>query len=188
MVIVLHLLIVLMACGYGLLTLGTVEQRVAVNQHAGAETLHAADAAVERALADLITLPDFGPVLTGAVVSGFRIGGSMPVLPDGTGGNLTAMTNEVQAITDADTTWGGDRPLWMLFAFGPINDLAGSGGAGRQYLVAWVADDRADGDDDPTTDLNDTVIILGRAYGVTGSRTMEVVMRARTMVSWREWR
>jgi hypothetical protein len=50
-----------------------------------------------------------------------------------------------------------------------------------------VADDRADGDNDPAADANGLVVVLGRAYGATGSRTMEVVIRERTVVSWREW-
>jgi hypothetical protein len=188
MAIMLQLLFILMACGYGLVTLVTVEQRVAFNQHAGAAVAHAADAAVERALVDLWPLADFSPVLAGSAVSSFRSGGPMPVLPDGTQGSLAAMTNDVQAITDADATWGGDRPRWTLYAFGPINDLAGAAGpASQEYLVAWVADDRADGDNDPAADANGLVVVLGRAYGATGSRTMEVVIRERTVVSWREW-
>ena len=188
MAIVLHLLVLLMACGYGLVTLGTVEQRLAFNHHAGSGAAQAADAAVERALADLVALTDFTPVLAGASVSSFRSGGPMPVLPDGTVGSLAVMTNEVQAITDADAAWGGDRPRWTLYAFGPINDLAGAAGpVAKEYLVTWVADDRADGDNDPAADTNGLVMVLGRAYGATGSRTMEVVIRERTVVSWREW-
>jgi hypothetical protein len=131
MAIVLQLLFILMACGYGLVTLVTVEQRVAFNQHAGAAVAHAADAAVERALmralVDLWPLADFSPVLAGSAVSSFRSGGPMPVLPDGTQGSLAAMTNDVQAITDADATWGGDRPRWTLYAFGPIGRCTPSG-------------------------------------------------------------
>lgn len=189
MAMVLPLLAILIACGYGLSTLGIVEQRIAFNQHAGAATLASADAAVERALADLLPLTDFSPVLSGSLVSSFRIGSLTPMLPDGSQGDLTAITNEVQAITDADASWGGDPPEWRLFAFGPVNGLTGSAGfLLPAYLVVWVADDRADGDSDPAADSNGAVLLLGRAYGVAGSRTMEVLMTFQTMVSWREWR
>ena len=189
MAIVLPLLAILIACGYGLATLGTVEQRVAFNHYAGAATIAAADAAVERALADLLPLTDFTPVVSGSMVSSFRIGSASPLLPDGTQGDLASMTIEVQTITDADASWGGDTPRWQLFAFGPINQLAGSAGfLLPAYLVVWVADDRADGDGNPSADSNGAVLVLGRAYGGAGSRTMEVLMTFQTMVSWREWR
>jgi hypothetical protein len=54
--------------------------------------------------------------------------------------------------------------------------------------VTWVADDRADGDNNPAADANGVLTVLGRAYGSAGSRTMEVMIRERTVVSWREWR
>jgi hypothetical protein len=64
---------------------------------------------------------------------------------------------------------GADRLHWSLFGAGPAASLAPGGQpAFRVYLLAWIADDEADGDGNPTADTNRIVQIRAEARGRLG--------------------
>ncbi len=124
----------------------------------------AAEAALERAAAELADLPDWSPVLSGAVVS-LHVDGpaSTPRIPLGgqvltpaevanlaTCGATIACSAAASATVTAERPWGPNNPRWQPFAHGP----AGPGAPDRPgpYVVVLVGDDPAENDDDPTRD------------------------------------
>lgn len=59
---------------------------------------------------------------------------------------------------------------WRPFAWGSLAGLLDLPDAGRYYLVAWVADDRDDPDDDPEVDGNDRILVRTEAVTPLGAR------------------
>ena len=72
----------LLALGLSLALTTTVEVGIAANQRDGVQTLHAADAALERAIADL-SAADWDAVLAGLATSPVFDGAGEVTLPDG---------------------------------------------------------------------------------------------------------
>jgi hypothetical protein len=157
----------LMALGMALMVTTMTEGRIAGNYRDGAETLYAADAAIERVIQDILTVPDWNTVLSGAVTSAFIDGpaSGARTLADGTTIDLTEATNlvrcgkvtscsdaELNAIT-ADRPWGPNNPRWQLYAYGPMEDMLPTGTINSPvYVVVWVADDPSENDDSPLRD------------------------------------
>ena len=122
----------LLALGLSLALTTTVEVGIASNQRDGVQVLHAADAAVERAISDL-ALADWDAVLTGAVTSGFFDGRADVTLPDGSRLDVREETNRLIA---ESRPWGRNNPRWTVFASGSLAALLPDAAvAGRAYLV-----------------------------------------------------
>jgi hypothetical protein len=157
----------LMALGVALVLTTMTEGRISANHRDGVEALYAADAAVERAIQDLLLVPDWDAVLAGAVTSSFMDGATagQRTLPGGRTmdvaqatsmvrcGKLTACSDaELDAITD-ERPWGRNNPRWQLYAAGPITDLLPTASIDSQmYVMVWIADDPAESDNDPLRD------------------------------------
>ncbi|MBI1872557.1 MAG: hypothetical protein HYS05_01550, partial [Acidobacteria bacterium] len=62
-------MLLLSALGLTLVMATSTETMIAANYRGGTEGLYAADAAVERAMQDLLTIQDWNRVLTGATAS-----------------------------------------------------------------------------------------------------------------------
>src|SRR5262245_65184559 len=157
----------LLALGGALILLSTSETGIAANFRAAHEARYAADAAIERALADLRREPDFTPILGGALRSSFVDG-----LPSGTrtlidGGSIDldqitnlANCNKPTFCSGSDLTtttierpWGANNPQWTLYLYGPLaNLLDGPIVRSGFYVVAFVGDDGSENDDDPVLD------------------------------------
>ena len=179
----------LLALGLSLALTTTVEVGIASNQRDGVQVLHAADAAVERAMSDL-ALADWDAVLTGAVTSGFFDGRADVALPDGSRLDVREETNRLIA---ESRPWGRNNPRWTVFASGSLAALLPDAAvAGRAYLVVWVADDPSENDAQPLRDGGPPAVqdaanrdnpgrgalwLHAQAYGVAGTRrTVEVVV------------
>jgi hypothetical protein len=158
----------LAALGHGLVLLTNTDQSIAANYHAGIETAYAADAAIATVLPDLRRTPDWSPVLSGAMRSGFADGTRTPVLASGETIDLNQMTAALQA-QSASAPWGGNNPVWRLYAWGPVERLA-AGSRSRAYIAVWVADDPAEIDGNAGADSNRTVLVLAEAFGPNRSR------------------
>jgi Tfp pilus assembly protein PilX len=166
------LLVVLMAISLfsalGLaLTLTTIaEGKISGNFAQGAEAFYAADAGLERAVQDLVALPDWNAVLSGVARSPF-VDGPPAGLRAGAGNapfDLTAATSaarcgkpscsnaDLAAVTD-DRPWGINNPVWQPFAYGPLSGfLPGDRINSAFYVVVWVGDDSSENDADPLRD------------------------------------
>lgn len=166
LIISLLAMMLMMALGTALVLTTMTETKIAGNYRGGAESLYAADAAVERVMQDILTVPNWDDILSGSVTSAFIDGGPSGerVLPDGTKIDLTQATNvarcgkltctdaELNALTD-ERPWGKNNPRWQLYAYGPLEDMLPTGTiTSRQYVIVWIADDPSENDEDPLKD------------------------------------
>ena len=178
LIIALFAAVVLSGLGIGLLMLTNTEGAIASNYRAGNQTLYAADAAVERVLADILMTPNWNEILTGATKSGFVDDTLTPALPSNQLINLTSLTAEMQAASDATATFGPNNPRWKLFAYGRLSEMAAANMINTdEYVVVWISDDPADGDGDAQADTNGVLTVLAQAIGQQGTvRTVEVTI------------
>jgi hypothetical protein len=175
LIIALLATVLLTALGVGLILLTNTEGAIASNFASGNETMYAADAAIERVMQDILLVPRWNDILTGTEQSAFIDDSTTPTLPNGQHLDLTSFTAEIQADSDAEDFWGDNDPVWHLFAYGPLADMAGTGSAqARTYVAVWIADDPSETDGDPTADANGVLTVLAKAWGPNGSvRTVE---------------
>ena len=206
LIISLMAMMLMMALGTALVMTTMTETKIAGNYRSGNETLYAADAAVERVIQDILTVPNWDDILSGAVTSAFIDGAAsgQRVLPNGaridlseaTGivscGKTSCSSADLDALTD-ERPWGKNNPRWQLYAYGPLEDMLPTGTiTSRQYVLVWIADDPSENDDDPLKDgqppangaMSNTgrgvLSMLAQAFGADGtSRTIEVTL-ART--------
>ena len=184
--------VLLNAIGLGLLSLANTEAVIASNYRQANQLLYAAEAAADCALADLGGPASWTSVLSGTSTSSFRDTTLTPVLASGERIDLTAMTSALQSASDAAARRGANNPRWRLFVYEPLSRIVRSAHA-ADYVVAWVADDAAETDDDPLTDGNDIVTIRAQALGPQGlQRAVEVTVVKEaigvSLLSWREVR
>jgi Tfp pilus assembly protein PilX len=183
------------ALGVSLLVLADTELRVASNDGSSLEAFYAADAALERAVQELATLPEWSSVLTGAVKSSFSEPTTSLVLPSKRSIDLIALTAALQGSSNTGGSQGVNTPVWRLFAWGPLTALASSGWIeNRVYVAVWVADDPSETDGNPGADTNGVVFVHAEAFGVGGARRMVEATVARVSagivreLSWKEVR
>ena len=202
LVVALMAMLLLTALGLALVLTTSTETVISANHRMAHETLHAADAGIERAMRDLMLVPRWDDVLTGSVASSFTDLTRMPTLPDGSTLDLASATAELQGEIDAANRWNANNPRWRLYAYGPLSDLTPTGSVrSRAYVAVWVADDPADGapdatagDGNPLFDTNGVLTLRAEAYGPMNSRRVVEATVARTgqasvrVLSWRELR
>jgi Tfp pilus assembly protein PilX len=167
LVIALMATTLMLTLGCALVLLSSSETVITANFRAAHEAAYAADAAMERALADLRNVPDWTTVLSGGARSSFADGAPSGgrTLADGVSIDLAQVTNlancqkptvcddaEIAAIT-ADRPWGANNPRWTLYAYGPLADMLGATTVRSAfYVLAFVGDDSSENDDDSTRD------------------------------------
>jgi Tfp pilus assembly protein PilX len=167
LVLALMTMVLMVALGAALVLITSSETIIAANFRAGHEAFYAADAAFERALADLRSVPDWTSVIGGAAGSTFTDGppsGTRRLL-DGSTIDLAQLTNMANcqkptpctgaevAATTSDRPWGVNNPRWILYAYGRLSDSLGPATVSSPfYVVAFVGDDASENDGDPTRD------------------------------------
>jgi len=167
---VLLAMLLLSALGTGLLMVASTEQTIASQQRAAVDTLYAADAALEHAIAELGELPRWNDALDGSVRSRFADGPTTPILPGNRPASLVAITADLQARSDTRAPGGANDPRLRLFAYGPLQRLPGAVDVGSPaYVAVWVADDISESDNDPAADSNRVITVLARAFGHHGA-------------------
>ena len=209
LVVALMSMILMMALGSALILTTMTEGKIANNYRDGTEALYAADAAVERVMQDILTVPDWNNIIGGPQTSAFIDGpasGSRTV-PGGTL-DLTQATNmvncgKIDACSEGDLIaltkdrpWGANNPRWKLYAYGPMAEMLPTDTINSKiYVIVWVADDPSENDcqplkdgDTPAAGCNGNVDNLGRgviamlahAYGPNGVQRAVEVTLART--------
>ena len=157
----------MLSLGGALILLSSSETAIGANFRAAHEATYAADAVMERAIADLGRVPDWTTVLDGSVQSSFIDGASSGgrTLVDGSTIDLAQITNLANcqkstacsaadvAATTTERPWGTNNPRWVLYAHGALADMLSvqrihSG----FYVLAFVGDDPSENDDDPSVD------------------------------------
>lgn len=202
LLIALMAMFLLAALGLTLALTTSTESMIAGNHRGGGEGLYAADAALERAMQDLLTIQDWNTVLAGQARSGFIDGEPTGTrrLPDGTSLDLDQVVNmtrcgSVAACTDADMDrltaerpWGPNNPRWQPFAYGPLDALLPTGTIDSPYyVIVFVGDDPSETDDNPLVDGtgatnpgSGVLSLRAEAYGPQGARSVVYATVART--------
>jgi hypothetical protein len=169
--LIISLMVMLMLTALGLaLTMTTMtETRISGNYAKGTEALYAADAAVERVMQDLLTVPDWNKVLDGTTTSSFidgppngtrnlGFGGQQIDLTEATNmlrcGKITVCSEEnLNEFLKTQRPWGRNNPRWQLYAYGPVNDMLPTETVNSaMYVIVWAADDPAENDNNPLVD------------------------------------
>ena len=203
------------ALGAALVLTTSSDALIAANFRTAQEGVYAADAALERAMADLGTLADWNAILDGSASSGFVDGapGGVRTLADGSPLDLGQTLNMLNcrkvtacsawdlAANTAQRPWGANNPVWRLFAYGPLSSLLPPHAIeSAYYVIVMVADDPSENDDDPLRDgqgpTNPGMRVLSlraEAFGPRGARQVVEVTVARPggegfgvrVLSWR---
>jgi hypothetical protein len=171
--------LVLSVLGLALLLTTSAETLIAAHFRTSSAALHAANAALERALPEVAALPDWAPLLASpdgilaGVTAGFGGPALTATLADGRTLDLAQVTNLLNCpqvfpppavpctaaqmdYVGGERPWGADNPRWRLFARGPLSVVSSGSGTDAPYHVAvWVADDPAENDGDPSRDGTD---------------------------------
>ena len=202
LIVALMATMLLSALGLALILTTTTETKITGNYTHAQEAMYAADAAIERTVQDVLTVPDWNDMLSGAQRSAFVDGlaSGTRTLPNGAVIDLGEATNmincgklttcsatEMNATTE-DRPWGLRNPRYQLFAYGPSNNFIETGTLNSPfYVVVWVADDPADSDDDPTKDGNNAanfgsgvILLRAEAWGARGAHRIIEVTLTRT--------
>lgn len=169
LIISLMVMMLMTALGVALVLTTMTEAKISSNYRDGTETLYAADAAVERVMQDILTVPDWNAMIdpNNKVAKSAFIDGDEEWrdLPDGSRLNLRQATNmlncgslddctEAQLIAMTnDRPWGVNNPRWKLYAHGPITDMLPTAVINSPtYVVVWIADDPSENDNNPLKD------------------------------------
>ncbi len=202
LVVALMATMLLSALGLALMLTTTTETKITGNYTFAQEAMYVADGAIERTVQDVLTVPDWNDMLSGAQRSAFVDGppSGTRTLPGGAVIDLVEATNMINCgkLTTCSTTemntstedrpWGLRNPRYQLFAYGPSNSFIETGTTNSPfYVVVWVADDPADSDDDPTKDGNDVtnkgsgvITLRAEAWGARGAHKIIEVTLTRT--------
>jgi hypothetical protein len=207
LIVALMSMMLLMALGMALVMTTTTETRISSNYAQGSEAMYAADAAVERVMDDILTVPAWNDILSGARTSAFIDGpaSGTRTLPDGTAINLAEATNMLDCgktttcnDTDLDTAteerpWAKNNPRWKLYAYGLMSDMLPTETINsHDYVIVWIADDPSETDNNPLKDGDTSVqdsnpnpgkgvlAMHAEAYGPYGVKKVIEVTLART--------
>ena len=184
LVIVLTLTFLFSAIMLGTTTVVTIETTVTSRYKDGIEAFYIADAGLAVVLAELRGLPDWTPVLRGALSSSASQGmftGSAPVA----GGTVFLCCGARSvfgrlASESASSAVPARRTLaWHPYLWSSWNALVGEPGAGQFFLIALIQDDEEDGDRDDGTDLNGVVVVRSEAVRPDGLRRSVEALVAR---------
>jgi Tfp pilus assembly protein PilX len=168
-------MLLMVALGTALVLTTTTESRIVKNFRNSTEATYVADAALEMAMNDLLTVPDWNTLLAGTVTSAFIDGAASGTrtMADGTSFDLSevrnrANCNKVTTCSDSDMNaitgerpWGLNNPRWQLYAYGPVNNLLPTDTINSPfYVIVMVGDDPSESDNDP---LHDGVVACNGA-------------------------
>jgi hypothetical protein len=185
------IILLLTVVGGALVLITSTESAIAGNFRNANESLYAADAALELAVASLRTLGDWSLALSGSVRSGFVDGppSGTRTLVDGTTVDLGQLINlancekttscssaEMDLVT-AGRPWGPNNPRWQLFTYGRLSDVLPARVLNSPfYIVVLVGDDPAENDGDPSRDGatpenpgSGVVMLRAEAFGSRGA-------------------
>jgi hypothetical protein len=165
------------AVAAGLLALAHAETELAARQASGTAARTAANAVLDHVVRHLRTVPDWTTIAGDGSTSVAFDGSSSVDAPWGQPIDVAALTTRLQAETMASWPAGPDVPRWRVFASGRLSTFVGGDlGHHDEYLIAWIADDGADADGNPSVDANG--VLLVRAAALAPRATMAQVQVA----------
>jgi hypothetical protein len=189
-VLAMVVVVLIAAMAFATATMTDVERMSASSEPNRLAVAYAADAALERAIQELVPLPDWSAALSGGVVSTLRESGTTMW---GQALDLAAMTSDLQRDTNTADPRGPDTTRWQMFLCGSLSAMVPDRPRDvLPYLIVWVGDDRAEHDGNAFVDGNRTIRVHARAVGPRDTRVeREAVLRRDEeggMVRVVEWR
>jgi len=167
LMVAMMVMLLMSALGAALVLTTSSETIIATNFRTSGESLYAADAALERIVDDLLTVPDWNQLLSGTVRSAFIDGtpNGPRTLSDHSTIDLTqvvgmANCQKLTACSDfdmdretAERPWGANNPRWQLHGYGKVSDLMPTASVNSPYyVIVMVGDDPSELDGDATKD------------------------------------
>ncbi|HSK08581.1 MAG TPA: pilus assembly PilX N-terminal domain-containing protein [Vicinamibacterales bacterium] len=180
LIIVLLATMLLTALAVSLVLLTSSETLLTANYRNSHEALYAADAAVERVVQDLLTVPQWNDLLSAGLQSSFTEGPTTVTLDDGTRVDVTRERDRVQAETNRLNIWGPNNPVWQVYAYGPMSSMLPEGVPTGAFVMVLVGDDPSEDDSNPSIDSNGVLTLHAEAWGSGGARKVVEVTVART--------
>ena len=176
LLIVLMLAFLFTALAIGVATAVGIETTVASRSRDTLDALYVADAGLALVMAELRPLPDWTPVLQGAVhsaVSSGTFGGSAAAAGGGTvllccGSGSAA--GRLERETTASAVPARRALRWQPFLWSSWDALVAQPVGGQFLLLVFVQDDEQDGDGEGGTDLNGVVVVRSEAARPDGLR------------------
>jgi hypothetical protein len=179
--------VLLMGLGVSIVLLGTTEATLAAHDRTARMLREASLAAAHLAVLDLRAQPSWSVVLAPGIdvvsaVPGRATDATLtPAAPwGGATLDLRQLTADVEGAAD---TVIGDAQVWRLYEFASLSELLGADAASPCYVAAWVADDAADGDGDPSIDSNGILAVRAVAYGRGNAQATTSVSIGKTFVA-----
>jgi len=171
--------VLLMGLGVSIVLLGTTEATLAAHDRTARALREASLAVAHLAVADLRAQASWSLVLAEGIAPASAAPGratDASVTPPAPWGgpplDLRQLTADVEAAAD---TGIGDAQVWRMFEYASLSRLTGEGAGSPCYVAAWVADDPADGDGDPSVDANGILALRAVAVGPGNARATTVV-------------
>jgi len=167
LVIALMCVVLMMALGVALVLTTSSETIIAGNYRNSRVGFYAAEAAIERAIADLPAVADWDQLLSGALQSSFINGAPSGTRTMANGSTIdpvqvvnmancrqtAACTAADMDLVTAERPWGANNPRWQLYAYGNLADVVATRTINSQYYVTvLVGDDPSENDGDPVHD------------------------------------
>ena len=204
MLIAMMALLLMTALGVALILTSSSETIIAAHFRTSLEARYAADAMIERAMDDVVSVADWNTLVDGSTQSAWVDGAptGLRTLRDGSTIDLAQVVNlancqkttactlaDMNAMT-ADRPWGANNPQWKAYAYGPLRDIVPASNIldSPYYVLLLVADDPAKTDNDPTTDgagvTNpgwDVLAMRSEAFGPYGAHMVIEVTAGRTV-------
>jgi Tfp pilus assembly protein PilX len=162
-------MLLMTALGVALVLTTSTETLISTNYRNSSEALYAADAVLERAMVDILTVSDWNKLLDGSTQSAFVDGqplSAVRTLQDGSTIRLdealnmancqktTCSASDLTSTTNPERPWGANNPRWQAYAYGNLQDLLPSTETinSPYYVLLMVADDPSENDEDPLKD------------------------------------
>ncbi|RPJ85288.1 MAG: hypothetical protein EHM13_01555, partial [Acidobacteria bacterium] len=180
LIIVLLSTMLLTALAVSLVLLTSSETLLTANYRNAHDALYAADAAVERVVQDLLTVPQWNDLLSGGVKSSFVEGNTSTTLADGTSIDVDLECARVQTETNNLHVWGANDPVWRVYSYGPMANMLPDGIQTDAYVMVLIGDDPSESDGNPLADTNGVLTLHAEAWGSGGARKVVEVTVART--------
>lgn len=181
-------LVLMTAIGTALVLSSSTETVIAAQFRNAIAARYAADAMLERGIAELGGVEDWNLLTTGVLRSGWVDGpasGPRP-LPDGSALDLTEVLNMANcqkstpclagdfADITPDRPWGDNNPQWWLYGYGRLRDMLAAGTIDSPYYVVLLIGNG------PTPGL---LAIRAEAFGPRGAHAVVEATAGRRAVS-----